>query len=74
MQHHECRVGKSLGAATVIDYTQEDFTQRSATYDSVLDAVGKLSPEQAKQVLKPGGIWVDVHRFAVVNRWRICSS
>ena len=52
---------KSLGAVTVIDYTQEDFTQRSATYDSVLDAVGKLAPEQAKQVLKPGGVLVDVH-------------
>ena len=52
---------KSLGAVTVIDYTQEDFTQRSATDDSLLDAVGKLAPEQARQVLKPGGILVNVH-------------
>ena len=52
---------KSLGAATVIDYTQEDFSQRGETYDAVLDAVGKLPPEQAKRVLKPAGSYANVH-------------
>ena len=53
---------KSLGAGKVIDYTQEDFTARGEAYDAVLDAVGKLAPEQAKKTLKPTGIYVNVHR------------
>ena len=32
---------KSLGAAAVIDYTREDFTNGPARYDVVLNAVGK---------------------------------
>lgn len=42
----------SLGADVVIDYTQEDFTQRGAIYDVVFDAVGLLSPAHAKKALK----------------------
>jgi NADPH:quinone reductase-like Zn-dependent oxidoreductase len=45
----------------VIDYTREDFTQNSATYDVVFDAVGKLSPAQGKKALKPSGIYINVH-------------
>ncbi len=52
---------KSLGASLVIDYTQEDFTQNSATYDVVFDAVGKLPPAQGKKALKPTGIYINVH-------------
>jgi NADPH:quinone reductase-like Zn-dependent oxidoreductase len=52
---------KSLGASQVIDYTREDFTQNSATYDVVFDAVGKLLPAQGKKALKPGGIYLNVH-------------
>ena len=52
---------KSLGASQVIDYTRQDFTQNSATYDVVFDAVGKLAPAQGKQALKPGGVYINVH-------------
>ena len=52
---------KSLGANQVIDYTRQDFTQSGETYDVIFDAVGKLSPTQAKKALKPGGIYINVH-------------
>jgi NADPH:quinone reductase-like Zn-dependent oxidoreductase len=52
---------KSLGASQVIDYTRQDFTQNSATYDVVFDAVGKLTPAQSKKALKPGGVYINVH-------------
>ena len=51
---------KSLGAATVMDYTRQDFTQNSATYDVVFDAVGKLLPAQGKKALKSGGVYLNV--------------
>ena len=52
---------KSLGAAKVMDYTRQDFTQGGATYDVIFDAVGKLLPAQGKKALKPGGIYLNVH-------------
>lgn len=52
---------KSLGAHKVIDYTCEDFTQSGETYDVVFDAVGKLSPSQAKKARKQAGIYLSVH-------------
>lgn len=51
---------KSLGAAQVIDYTREDFTQSGETYDVVFDAVGKLTPAQGKKALKKTGIYLNV--------------
>ena len=53
---------QSLGADQVIDYTQEDFAQRSEMYDVIFDAVGKLAASQAKQALKRDGIYLNVHR------------
>lgn len=49
---------RSLGAATVIDYTNEDFTQRNETYDVIFDAVGKSSFGRCKRILKPRGIYM----------------
>jgi len=51
---------KSLGADTVIDYTQEDFTQNGRTYDVIFDAVGKLTTAQWKNSLKPNGKFLTV--------------
>ncbi len=53
---------KSLGADRVIDYTREDFTQSSETYDVIFDAVGKIAAAQGKKVLKPTGQYLNVHK------------
>lgn len=50
-------LAKSLGAGTVIDYTQEDFTRSGGEYDFVFDAVGKSSFGACKKLLKPGGTY-----------------
>jgi len=49
---------KSLGANTVIDYTQEDFTKNGETYDSIFDAVGKTTFSQCKSSLKHKGYYL----------------
>ena len=52
---------RSLGATHIVDYMQQDFSAAEARYDIVFDAVGKASPAQAKQVLRPGGTYLNVH-------------
>jgi NADPH:quinone reductase-like Zn-dependent oxidoreductase len=52
---------KSLGADTIIDYTQEDFTENGKIYDVVFDAVAKLPASQSKKALKKTGIYLNVH-------------
>jgi NADPH:quinone reductase-like Zn-dependent oxidoreductase len=47
-----------LGAVRVVDYTTEDFTRDTQTYDLVLDAVGKSSFARCRRLLKPRGIFV----------------
>ncbi|MHA2270388.1 MAG: NAD(P)-dependent alcohol dehydrogenase [Candidatus Hodarchaeales archaeon] len=51
---------KSLGADTVIDYTQEDFTKSGQTFDLILDAVGKSSSSRSKRALKKKGRYLSV--------------
>ena len=53
---------KSLGAAHILDYTRQDFTQQGRFYDVVFDAVSKFPAAQARQALKPGGVYLNVHR------------
>lgn len=54
----------SLGAQRVVDYTVEDFTQGTARYDLILDAVGKRKSaaalRQCRPVLAPGGACISV--------------
>ena len=49
---------KSLGADTVIDYTQEDFTKNGESYDIIFDAVGKTTFSQCKSSLKNKGYYL----------------
>jgi len=46
---------KSLGADSVIDYTQEDFTQNGKTYDIIFDTSGKSPFAGCLKSLKPDG-------------------
>ena len=50
---------QSLGADTVIDYTQADFTTNGETYDIILDTVGKTTFAQCQDVLKPNGYYLN---------------
>ena len=49
---------RSLGADSVIDYTQEDFTQSGQTYSIIFDTVGKLSFSRCKNSLAQRGIYL----------------
>lgn len=55
---------KSLGATHILDYTRQDFTTQGPRYDVVFDAVSKFPPTQARKALKPGGVYLNVHRDA----------
>ena len=62
---------RSLGADTVIDYTQEDFTKNGQTYDVIFDAVGKHSFGRCRSSLKSGGSYLatDGLRNLVLAPW-----
>ena len=51
---------KSLGAEHVIDYREEDFTDRGDLYDIIFDAVGKTTKANCKKALTPNGSFVTV--------------
>lgn len=53
---------RALGAEQVIDYTRQDFAATAARYDLVFDAVGKAAPDQARKVLRQGGVYLHVHK------------
>jgi NADPH:quinone reductase-like Zn-dependent oxidoreductase len=45
----------SLGADRVIDYTTDDFTAGTDTYDVIVDCVGNAPFERVAHLLNPGG-------------------
>jgi NADPH:quinone reductase-like Zn-dependent oxidoreductase len=60
---------RSLGADEVVDYRQEDFTERGHTYDAIIDAVGKYSFVKGRRALKPHGVYIatDGGRFLLTT-------
>ncbi|ANF47112.1 MULTISPECIES: NAD(P)-dependent alcohol dehydrogenase [Priestia] len=51
---------KSLGADRVIDYQNENFTEKQEKYDLIFDAVGKITKNQCKEALALNGRFVSV--------------
>lgn len=49
------RLVESIGADEVIDYLREDFTDRDARYDVILDAGGNHSLSELQRALTPTG-------------------
>src|SRR5712692_4431432 len=49
---------RSLGADEVIDFTEEDFTQRGVRYDLIFDVPGNQSLSACRRALKPDGRYV----------------
>jgi NADPH:quinone reductase-like Zn-dependent oxidoreductase len=59
---------RSLGADDVIDYTRQDFTKASETYDLVLDAVGRISSRRCRPILAEDGSFVSVRSALPAGR------
>ena len=49
---------RSLGADEVIDYTQEDFTERGVRYDLIFDVPGNHPLSACRRALEPDGRYV----------------
>lgn len=49
---------RSLGAADVIDYTKDDFTENGKRYDVIIDVVGKSSFSKCIKSLNPHGRYI----------------
>jgi NADPH:quinone reductase-like Zn-dependent oxidoreductase len=53
-------LARSLGAAHVIDYTREDFTQGDRRYDVLLDIAGSRSWREYRRIMRRDGRFVAV--------------
>ena len=49
---------RSIGADHVIDYTQEDFTEKGEIYDVIFDVVGMISFSRSERALKQNGTYL----------------
>lgn len=50
---------EQLGAHKVIDYTEEDYLNKKASYDVVFDTIGHQVVSSCSNLLRPGGVFVD---------------
>jgi len=57
---HNVEMVRSIGAARVIDYTKEDFTQAAQRVDVILDNISNHSLAACRRVLTPRGTYVVV--------------
>jgi len=48
---------RSIGANHVIDYTRDDYTRNSETYDLIIDVVGRRGVARRLKLLKPDGYY-----------------
>ncbi|CAG0992852.1 alcohol dehydrogenase [Burkholderiales bacterium] len=50
---------RDLGADAVLDYTHEDFTAGTAIFDVIFDATGHVRWRRCRNVLAPGGVYIN---------------
>ena len=60
---------KSLGADNVVDYTKEDFTKSSQSYDVIFDTVMKTSFSNCKSSLTSRGVFITVDFPLLTALW-----
>ena len=65
---------RSLGADLVIDYTQEDFTNKGRYYDLVLDNVGNRTLSAFRRVMTPRGRCVLAGTEGTMGRHYACAQ
>ena len=49
---------RTLGAAEVVDYLEDDFRKNGETYDVIFDAAGKTTFLHCRRSLKPEGLYI----------------
>jgi NADPH2:quinone reductase len=64
---------ESLGADHVIDYSDQDFTKHTGTYDIVFDAVGRSSFRQCRASLKDDGKYLSTNGLTNMA-WSLWTS
>ena len=69
---------RSIGADYVVDYTQEDFTERGEIYDVIFDVIGKVSFSRSDKSIKQNGTYLlanPIRGQMVLGPWtRMTSS
>jgi len=60
---------RAIGADRVVDYTREDFANRSERYDVLLDLIGNHALSAFGRALKPKGIYVGAG--GTTDKWMI---
>jgi len=61
---------RSIGADHVVDYTREDFSQSSKTYDVIFDVIGNHSVSTIMKRLNPHGRYLTaVPQVSQILRW-----